>query len=79
MKILRKQLGLTQQALANKVGTTQQCIGAIELGQAPSVSMAQGIAKALGCSWTRFFESCSAIDGGEQHGKGTEQTPLASP
>ena len=45
----RKQLGLTQEELAVRVGTTKQMVSKYELGQrVPKVSMANAFAEALG-------------------------------
>lgn len=50
IRALRKQSGLTQQQLAEKVQTSQVMINRIELGRiAPSIVMANQIADALGC------------------------------
>ena len=45
----RKELGLTQEELAEKVGTTKQVVSKYELGQrSPKIFMANAFAEALG-------------------------------
>lgn len=49
--------GLTQQALANKIGVIRQTISNIECGVSkPSVNTAIEIGKILNFNWTEFFE-----------------------
>lgn len=53
----REKKGMTQQALAEKVGVTRAHISMIEGGQVhASVKTAKAIGKALGIDWARFFE-----------------------
>ena len=55
--LLRKQQGLTQEALAERADTTQRHISQIENGdQQPGLLMLQGIASALGIPlWVLFY------------------------
>lgn len=54
---LRVRLGLSQEELAAKVGTTQSVISRLESGRHPvSVEMLNRIAKATGASWHPVFE-----------------------
>ncbi len=53
----RKANGLTQKAVAEKVGVAQPSYCAIEKGGTrPSVATAKKIAAVLGFDWTKFFE-----------------------
>jgi transcriptional regulator with XRE-family HTH domain len=47
LKRLRRKRGLTQQALAEKVGITQVYVAYLEGGRTPSLPMLQRLAKAL--------------------------------
>jgi transcriptional regulator with XRE-family HTH domain len=52
----RHQAGLSQQALAEKIGTARSTIARIELGElVPSVDLALTISRALGQSVDRLF------------------------
>lgn len=54
---LRARLDLTQEELAQKVGTTQSVIARLESGKHPvSVNMLYRIARAVGISWHPVFE-----------------------
>jgi transcriptional regulator with XRE-family HTH domain len=55
--LLRRQQGLTQEALAERADTTQRHISQIENGQQqPKLSMLQGIADAFGIPlWVLFY------------------------
>jgi len=57
--LLRKQQGLTQEALAERADTTQRHISQIENGnQQPGLFMLQGIADGLGVPlWVLFYGS----------------------
>ncbi|MCQ2308085.1 MAG: helix-turn-helix domain-containing protein [Bacteroidales bacterium] len=53
---VRKDHGLTQEQLADKVGVIRQTISNIECGRAlPSVETAKAIAQVLGLNWSDFF------------------------
>ena len=53
----RDRLGLSQQALADRVGVSRQAICAIEAGrQTPSTSLALQLAHALGCTVENLFQ-----------------------
>lgn len=47
LKRLRRKRGLTQQALADKVGITQVYVAYLEGGRTPSLPMLERLAKAL--------------------------------
>lgn len=54
---LRARLGLTQEELARRVGTTQSVIARLESGKHPvEVKMLYRIARAVGASWRPIFE-----------------------
>lgn len=58
LKKRREAAGMTQEALAEKVGVVRQTISNIECGLAlPSVSTALAIAEVLEFSWFKFFSS----------------------
>lgn len=57
LKKVRETAGMTQEALAEKVGVIRQTISNIECGIAlPSVPTAKAIAEVLEFNWTEFFE-----------------------
>lgn len=57
LKAKRKEAGMTQQELANKVGVVRTHISNIEIGIInPSVPVAMAIGKILGFDWVLFFE-----------------------
>jgi putative transcriptional regulator len=52
----RKEKGLTQQVMANKIGVSRQYYNDIENNKRqPSVGTAQKIGEILGVDWTIFF------------------------
>lgn len=52
----RKQCGLSQKALADKVGIAQPSLSSIESGKTnPKPTTAKRIAQVLGFDWTQFF------------------------
>ena len=56
LKKRREAAGMTQEALAEKVGVVRQTISNIECGLAfPSVPVAQAIAEILEFNWFEFF------------------------
>lgn len=56
LKAMRKDMGLSQQEVARKVGITQPYYANIENEiKRPSVDTAKLIAAALGFDWTLFF------------------------
>ena len=56
MKAARAEKKLSQSALANEIGVTEQYIYYIEAGERrPSVENAKKIANVLGFDWTLFF------------------------
>lgn len=58
LKKRREAAGMTQEALAEKVGVVRQTISNIECGIAlPSVSTALAIAEILDFNWFHFFSS----------------------
>ena len=58
---LRDNSGLTQKALAEKLGISEQYVYLIESGaRRPSVETAKKIAAEFGFEWTRFFEDGDA-------------------
>ena len=58
LRTLRKDKGVTQAALAKKVGVSQVALCNIESGKRrPSVDVAKKIAAVLGFEWTRFYET----------------------
>ncbi len=60
IKSCRKQLGLSQQALADRVGVSRQAIVAIEAGrQVPATNLALLLARSLGCSVDDLFSLAS--------------------
>jgi len=53
----RKELGITQEELAKRVGTTKQVVSKYELGQrSPKVEMANAFASALGTTLDELLE-----------------------
>jgi len=53
----RKEKGLTQAELAQRVGIAQRTVAAYESGERrPSVEVAKKIAQELGIRWTDFYE-----------------------
>lgn len=53
----RREKGLTQEQMADKVGCTRQHYQMVETGvRRPSVKLAKKIGDELGFSWTAFFE-----------------------
>lgn len=54
----RKRAALTQEQVAEKVGTTQSYYSQIESGlRKPSIRMAEKIAQALGIKWQNVYNS----------------------
>lgn len=50
LRAMRIQHGLSQEALAEAIGSTQECISRYENGERkPSIDIAARIARALGC------------------------------
>lgn len=67
---LRRQSGLTLQALAEAAGVSRSLISQVERGKAvPSVSSLIALAEALNCSASAFFPSRSADGGTDQYGR----------
>lgn len=65
LKNARKRAGLTQDALAEKVGTVGKYIGAIERGiKFPSVQLIEDLAKALGIAPYELFLDRTGATGG---------------
>lgn len=61
MARLRRERGLTQAALAQKLRVSQRMVAAVEAGERrPSVDLAQRIGHELGMAWTDFFEDGEA-------------------
>lgn len=61
IKSLRKQLGWSQEALAEKVGVSAPCITQIEVGKrTPSLDIVEKLAFALGVEYKTLFEPKSA-------------------
>ena len=57
LKVYRKKMGLTQEALAKKVHVSRKSINAVENGvYVPSTVLALRIAKVLECSMHDLFE-----------------------
>lgn len=57
----RKEKGLTQAELAQRVGIAQRTVAAYESGERrPSVEVAKKIAQELGIRWTDFYEEGEA-------------------
>ena len=55
---LRKDKGLTQEAMAEMLGVTQPSIGLWESGQrTPKPQVAKKVAEILGFDWTKFYEA----------------------
>lgn len=55
---LRKDKGLTQEAMAEMLGVTQPSIGLWESGQrTPKPQAAKKVAEILGFDWTKFYEA----------------------
>lgn len=54
-KDLRKQLGMTQQEMADYVGYSYQLISKIETGGDIKVKTAKQIADRLGVDWSKFY------------------------
>ena len=52
---LRKQLGMTQQELADHVGFSYQLISKIETGGDIKVKTAKHIAERLDVNWSKFY------------------------
>ena len=53
----RKEKGLTQSELAQRVGIAQRTVAAYESGERrPSVEVAKKMAQELGIRWTDFYE-----------------------
>lgn len=57
---LRKKKGLTQEALASRVGCDQTMISAIELGVTPSLKLAQALATELESTLDDLFGTAVA-------------------
>lgn len=56
LRKVRRDRGMTQEQLANKVGVVRTTISNIECGLTlPSVPTAKAIAKALSIEWTEFY------------------------
>lgn len=68
---LRREKGITQQALADSVQITRQMISAIEGGAQPSVGLAKKIAEVLNIEWSVLFE------GGQKHGQVSQKNQRA--
>lgn len=57
LKKYREEAGMTQEALAEKVGVIRQTISNIECGVSlPSIHTAVAIGHVLEFNWTEFFE-----------------------
>lgn len=53
----RKETGLTQDEVAEKVGINRATLSKLETGETnPSVKLAQKLGALLGFDWTRFYE-----------------------
>lgn len=52
----RKQLGFSQQEIADKVGIDRSYYTKIENGLVPSVKVAKALGRHLGFNWTIFFD-----------------------
>lgn len=67
MARLRKDEGLTQAELAQRLGVSQRMVAACEAGERrPSVDLAKRIDQELGLPWVEFYEE------GEKHDAGTD-------
>ena len=57
----RKEKGLTQAELAQRVGIAQRTVAAYEGGERrPSVDVAKRLARELGMNWTDFYDDGEA-------------------
>ena len=55
IKETRLKKGMTQAALAEKVGATRTAVSKWENGKNPTVKMAMQLSAVLGVDWTLFF------------------------
>ena len=70
MARLRRERGLTQGELAQKLGISQRMVAAIEAGErTPSVGLAKQIGRALEMLWTAFYGD----DGEKEDGESKEE------
>ena len=57
----RKEKGLTQAELAQRIGIAQRTVAAYECGERrPSVDVAKRLARELGMNWTEFYDDGEA-------------------
>lgn len=62
LKDMREQRGLTQQAVAEVIGVSQQHYSMVELGRrGVSVKVAVALGKFFGFDWTAMFE-CETVE-----------------
>lgn len=60
LAVIRNELDMTQQELADRLGVSNRTISNIELGaKNPSGKLAYRIAQELGFNADRFYEDCS--------------------
>ena len=61
MAARRKEKGLTQAELAQRIGIAQRTVAAYECGERrPSVDVAKRLARELGMNWTEFYDDGEA-------------------
>jgi len=61
LTVRRKERGLTQAELAQRIGIAQRTVAAYECGERrPSVDVAKRLARELGMNWTEFYDDGEA-------------------